>query len=65
MWRSDGGVAPYGCLCQPKHTDKPKFETSLPIQKMKFPLPNPAKPLDGIPYKWYNKVSVFSSEVLI
>ena len=27
MWRSDEGVAPYGCLCQPKLTDKPKFET--------------------------------------
>ena len=29
MWRSDEGVAPYGCLCQPKHTDKPQFKVPL------------------------------------
>ncbi|MBQ7911161.1 MAG: hypothetical protein IJ363_10315 [Clostridia bacterium] len=56
-----------------KPTDKPKFEgvseslSEIPnlIAKMKFPSPNPAKPLDGSPKKWYNNVSVFSSEVLI
>jgi hypothetical protein len=26
MMRSDEGVAPYRRLCQPKLTDKPKFE---------------------------------------
>ena len=31
MWRSDEGVAPYGCLCQPKHTAKPKFEKQKPM----------------------------------
>ena len=33
MWRSDEGVAPYGCLCQPKHTAKPKFENLIPPKK--------------------------------
>ena len=25
MWWSDEGVAPYRCLCQPKHPSTPKF----------------------------------------
>ena len=29
MWRSDEGVAPYGCLYQPKHTDQPKSKEWL------------------------------------
>jgi hypothetical protein len=48
-----------------KHRSVSKKSESYFERKMKFPRPNPAKPLDGSPDKWYNTVSVFSSEVLI
>ena len=42
MWRSDEGVAPYRCLCQPKHPDKPKFEC---LNKQKAPQTSEWKPV--------------------